>query len=46
MATVPGLLAMTDELADNAGLTISVDVAELTVTDERGGSLLLTEDGG
>ena len=46
MATVPGLLTMTDERVDNAGLTISVDVAELTVSDERGGALLLTEAGG
>ena len=46
MATVPGLLVMTDERVDNAGLTISVAVAELAVTDARGGTLLLTEEGG
>lgn len=46
MPTVPGLLVMTDRRIGSAGLTLSVAVAELTIADQRGGTVLLTEAGG
>jgi len=46
MATVPGLLVMTDQRVGNTGLTLSVTVGELAMSEQRQGTVLLTEVGG